>query len=63
MTDLGTAADTDWVILKPMLRARDRLWCRAACEALGTVEIEALMHKFNKLQRDSCDLDTSGDGE
>ena len=29
---------------------RDRLWCRAACEALPTRAMENLLHEFNGLE-------------
>ena len=32
------------------ISARDRLWCRAACEALDTFVIERLMRRFNELR-------------
>ena len=32
------------------ITARDRLWCRAVCEALNTFEIERLTRRFNELR-------------
>ena len=34
------------------ITARDRLWCRAVCEALDTFEIERLTRRFNELREE-----------
>ena len=50
--------DAIYVIGAEAAYYRDGLWCRAACEVLGTVEIEKLMRKFNELRNEKSVKDT-----